>query len=205
MADYLYADDGKIHTRYSELVRCTFGQLDRVVAERLGLVDRYTSDRLDFGTYRHEMWQEESEKTGMLPEIFGLPRKVDYIENEFATEIVENVIVHSRPDAVCVAKQAIGDYKTMSAKDYDTGVLMATKLYRGSKQLIFYAYQLGLHGIRIKKIIYLVEIWNEKMDAILGFHAIEIDINLSDIAKILPWTKDRIATLTVAVERGIIA
>ena len=205
MADYLYAEDGKIHTRYTELVRCTPGQIDRVLAERLDNKRKFTSDRLDFGTDRHEMWEEEGKRTGKLPECFGLDWPVSHAEAEFATELLPGVVVHSRPDAVCAAVQTIVDYKTLCADSIDEGVRAAVKQYAISRQLLFYGFQVGMTGIRIKKIAYLVEIWNKEQDEILGYHTIVKDLPMAEIAKMLPWVKDRVAMLVAAVEEAVTA
>ena len=202
MSDYLVAEDGKIHTRYTELVRCTAGQIERVLAERLDPKRRFTSDRLDFGSDRHAMWEEESKKTGQLPECFGLKWPVSHVESEFATEILPGVVVHSRPDAVCAAEMTIVDYKTLCADSVDEGVRMAAKMYAKSRQLPFYGFQVGLHGVRIRRIAYLIEIWNKDQDTILGYHSIVKDLPMHELAKMLPWVKDRVAMLCAAVEEA---
>lgn len=200
MADYLYAEDGKIHTRYTELVRCTAGQIDRVIAERVGDVKKFKSDRLEFGTDRHEMWEDEGKRTGHLPACFGLDWAVSHVESEFATELLPGVIVHSRPDAVCASEATIVDYKTLCASSVGDGIAKAAKMYAKSRQLPFYGFQVGVHGIRIKKIAYLIEIWNEEQDEILGYHYIVKDLPMAEVAKMLPWIKERVSMLVSAVE-----
>lgn len=204
MADYLIAEDGKVHTRYTELVRCTPGQIDRVLAERLNKDLRFKSDRLDFGTDRHDMWEQESKETGRLPECFGLDWPVSHVEEEFATEVLPGVVVHSRPDAVCGEVQTIVDYKTLCADSLDEGVRSAVKMYSKSRQLPFYGFQVGLHGVRIRKIAYLIEIWNKDQDEILGYHTIVKDLPMAELAKMLPWVKDRVAMLVAAVEEAVV-
>lgn len=210
MADYLIADDGKIHTRYSELTRCTPGQVDRVVLERLGKIKRFSNDKMAFGTDRHDMWESTGKATGHIPECFGLNWPISHAEQEFASEILPGIVLHSRPDAICAAVAALVDYKTIIADSVVEGVLLAVKRYSKSKQLPLYAYQLGLHGIRIKVIAYLVEIWNRPefrdgvmirdSDTILGYKIIMKDFKLSDVAKALPWVKDRVSYLAAALE-----
>lgn len=200
MADYKYADDGKIHTRYSELIRCTPGQIDRVLAERRGRRRAETED-MAFGTVRHATWQEEAEKTGRLPLCFNRDWPVSHIEYEFATEVLPGVVIHSRPDIVCAEVQIIPDFKTVI--DGVNGWQQNIKgYYHGSKQrqLKFYAYQVGLHGILIRKGAFLCEIWNQPRDTIIGYKIVEFPITLSDMAATLQWIKPRAAMLAAALE-----
>jgi hypothetical protein len=217
MADYLYADDGKIHTRYSELLRCTTGQIDKVVWERTHPDARAQTESMGFGIVRHQMFDEESKKTGRLPACFGLDMVVNHVEAEFATEIMKGVVVHSRMDSVSVEGETIIDYKTVldgkhgwqknlqgygwrPIYDY-AGNLQASRVVQSSKQkqLKFYAFQLGLHGIRIKRGMFLCEIWNQERDEILDYRVVEFPITLADIAPVLPWVKDRVALLSVVL------
>lgn len=200
MADYQYSNDGNVHTRYTELMRCTPGQIDRVIAERQNLSQRFRSDTLEFGSDRHEMWKDETDKSGKLPECFGLDWAVSHCEQEFASMVMPGIVLHSRPDAVCADVQALVDYKTLIADNYDSGVLTAVTRYKNSKQLPIYAYQLGLHGIRIRKIAYMVEIWNREQTEILGYKTITKDLTLADMGEVLPWLKSRVAVLASALE-----
>lgn len=199
MSDYLHDDDGKIHTRYTELTRCTPGQIDKVVAERYG-ARKFTSDKLDFGSDRHALWEEETNRTGILPACFGLDWSVSHAEKEFASEVLPGIVLHSRPDAVCADCFTLIDYKTLIADSMAEGEVLAVERYGKSKQLPLYAYQLGLHGIRIKRIAYLIEIWNREQTEILGYKTLIKDFKMSDIARILPWVKERISYLAVALE-----
>lgn len=125
MADYLIAEDGKIHTRYTELTRCTPGQIDRVIDERLGLAAKFKSDKLEFGTDRHDMWETEGKRTSMIPECFGLDWPISHAEQEFASEILPGIVLHSRPDAVCAQIYTLVDYKTLIADSVAEGELLA--------------------------------------------------------------------------------
>lgn len=217
MSDYLIAEDGKIHTRYTELSRCTPGQIDRVVDERLGIAKKFTSDSLEFGTDRHDMWEAEGKSTKRIPECFGLDWPISHCEQEFAAEILPGIVLHSRPDAVCADIYTLVDYKTLIADTLAEGELLAVKRYGKAKQLSLYAYQIGIHGIRIKRIAYLIEIWNRpsydefgnvirETDTILGYKIIIKDFKMADIAKVLPWVRSRIANLASAIEaRGVLA
>jgi hypothetical protein len=205
MSDYLYSDDGNIHTRYTELVRCTPGQIDRVIEERLNPNKRFKSDKLDFGSDRHEMWEEESKQTHRLPACFGLDWPVSHAEHEFASKVLPGVVLHSRPDAVCADIYTLVDYKTIIADTLAEGSMAAVIRYKYAKQLPVYAYQLGLHGIRIKRIAYLVEVWNRNQDEILGYKTIIRDLTMAEIAQCLPWIKDRVVTLASAIEMEVMA
>lgn len=204
MADYLHADDGKIHTRYSELIRCTPGQIDRVIWERTHPNARTQTDSMGFGIVRHEMFDEEARVDGRLPRCFGLERSADFIEHEFATEILPGVVVHSRPDVVSLSPDlgnAIVDYKTvLDGRQGWKAIVNSYKHVGKQRQLLFYAFQLGLHGIRITKGMFLCEIWNETRDEIVGYKVIEFPIMLRDIAPVLPWVKDRVALLAAVLE-----
>lgn len=199
MADYLYKKDGKIHTRYSELRQCTPKSVSKVLDIREKLANRYESAAMAWGTDRHGMWEEESRKTGKLPEVFGLDWNVDHIEAEFTTELLPGMVVHSRPDAVCVAEKAVIDYKTLTADYYAQGRKKAYAQYHKAKQLSFYAFQLGMHGIEIRKAVYLVEIWDRDQVEILGYRRVERDLDLLEISKVLPWTRERLLCLAEAV------
>lgn len=203
MADYLYSEDGKIHTRYTELMKCTPGQIDRVISERLGQTERFKSDKLEFGSDRHEMWEAEGRTTGKIPECFGLDWEISHTEEEFASEILPGIVLHSRPDAVCEAIATLVDYKTLIADSLAMGELTAVARYKNSKQLPLYAYQLGLHGIRIKRIAYLIEIWNREQTEILGYKHIIKDFKMSDIGPILPWVNDRVSMLAASIEANV--
>jgi hypothetical protein len=153
------------------------------------------------GTLRHEAFEGESKITGKLPACFGLDWDVTYAEQEFTTELLPGIVVHSRPDAVCAAIETIVDYKT--CLDGINGYRANVEGYRHAskqRQLVFYAYQLGLHGIRIRKGIFLCEIWNKDRDTILGYEHVEFPITLKDMADVLMWAKPRIALLASVLE-----
>lgn len=203
MADYLHADDGKIHTRYSELVRCTGRSIERVLAERFDNAQRFENASMLFGTDRHEMWAEEGEKTKKIPACFSEciaePLELSHVEQEFATELLPGVIVHSRPDAVAAKQATIIDYKTaIEPEDGDWRKIRIQ--YSNSKQLKFYAYQLGINGIRITRGLYLIEVWNRNRDEILGYMLVEQRYKFFGLAQVLPWVKERIAMLVACVE-----
>lgn len=209
MADYKVADDGKLHTRYSELLRCTPGQIDRVVWDRTNPQARVETADMSFGSVRHEMLEEEARETGRLPECFGIDEPADFIEHEFATEMLKDVIVHSRPDCVTVSAETVWDYKTVvdgkngwreNLRGYgwrEHGPTVETGKHH---QLQFYAFQLGLHGIRIKHGAFLCEIWNAERDTIIGYEVVKFDITYRQIAGVASWAKNRVAMLSSVLD-----
>ncbi len=202
MSDYNYKPDGKLHTRFTELTRCTLGQVKSVVDERMNGSQSFQNEAMWFGEARHKLWAEEAKKTGRSASSFSvLSYPATYIEKEFATEILPGIVVHSRPDLVSVPKEAVIDYKTLSAEYYNSGTEKAES-YKASKQLLVYAVQLGIHNIRIKRLIYMVEIWNMKRDKILGYTYIEKNPTLADLAQVVPWIKDRTAILLTALKEA---
>lgn len=201
MADYKYdKNDGKIHTRYSELIRCTPGQIESVLAERKG-ARRVETEGMAFGTERHAMWQEEAEKTKKVPAIFGLDWPVSHVEQEFTSEIMPGVILHSRLDLVCADLSILPDFKTVV--DGKQGWKKIVESYRHNvkqRQLKFYAFQAGLHSIRITKGAFLCEIWDGERENILGHEIVEFPITFADIAESFAWMKPRAALLAAALE-----
>ena len=204
MSDYAYSPDGKLHTRFSELVKCTIGQVQGVVAEREPGFKRYQNEAMLFGQARHEIWEEEARRTGRVPSYLkGEPHYIaTHIEKEFATETYLGVVIHIRPDVVSVPEATIIDYKTLTAPTYYEGVEKAERSYKSSKQLLFYTYHLGLHNIRIRKTLYLIEIWNPERDKILGYTGVEKVPTLAEIAKIVPWIKERVSILSSALKEA---
>lgn len=200
MSNYIHDNDGKLHTRYSELARCTPGQMDRIIAERVDGSIRYESEAMAFGTERHEMWSEEGLKTGQTAKCFGRQWAATHVEREFAVEIAPDVVLHSRPDSVSEPDEAVHDYKTMVCDSYEDGFLKAHAMYGKSKQLAVYALQLTTHGIRIRKMVYLVELWNRERTEIFGYVIVEKNITLGEIAKTRQWLMPRIALLASALE-----
>lgn len=199
MSDYKFdKNDGKIHTRYSELVRCTPGQIDRVLAERAGSRQRFVGESMLDGVEAHLQWEMEAKRTGKIPECFDLDWPVSHVELELASEMFPGVVVHSRIDSVCADIETVVDYKTVV--DGKNGWQANIKPYGNSKQLPFYAFQLGLHGIRIRRGAYLCEIWSQDKKTILDYKVVKKELAMSDIATVLPWVRDRVAVLVSALK-----
>lgn len=203
MADYIYADDGKIHTRYSELSRCTAGQIDRVIAERTDPELRVQTEPMSFGEERHSMWAEEVRKTGRLPKVFGHDFKVDAIEQELVSEILPGVVLHSRLDALCKDLFTVVDYKTVQMEPGQE-LRSVIKPYIKSKQLKIYAYQLGLRDIEIKNGLFLFEVWDPERTKILGYTShVQNYETMGAILSVLPWVKGRVAMLKSVLEAKV--
>lgn len=197
---YNIKKDGKLHSRYTDLVRATPHQVENIIKEQLGQKERFKSDVLTFGEIRHGMWERETKQTGMLPVVFreAFPEykdmQITHAEKEFATELFKNIVIHSRPDGVSVPSATVVDYKTMVK---GAG---GARRYKSSRQLIFYAYQLAIHNIRIKRYVYLVEIWNEDYTEIVKYDKFEKDIGLIDIASIKKWAHERCEVLALGMK-----
>lgn len=197
---YNIKDDGKLHTRFTDLMRATPHQVENIIKEQLGEKERFKNDVLTFGETRHNMWQKETEDTGLLPIVFrnAFPEykdlRITHAEQEFATELFENIVVHSRPDGVSVTEALVVDYKTMVK---GAG---GARRYKSSKQLPFYSFQLGIHNIRITKYVYFVEIWNENYTEIIGYDKFEKSIGLLDIAMMKKWAHDRCEVLALGMQ-----
>jgi hypothetical protein len=191
--------DGKLHTRFTDLLRATPKQVENIIKEQLGQKERFKSDVLTFGEIRHNQWQKESEQTGMLPIVFrqAFPEykdlQITHAEEEFATELFKGIVIHSRPDGVAANDFIVVDYKTMVK---GAG---GARRYKNSRQLPFYSYQLGIHNIRIKKYVYFVEIWNDTYDEIIGYEKFEKEVGLLDIALMKRWAHDRCEVLAMGM------
>lgn len=197
---YTIKADGKLHSRYTDLLRATPHQVENIIKEQLGQKDRFKSDVLTFGEIRHNQWQAETENTGLLPIVFrnAFPEYKDlnitHAEKEFATELFKNIVIHSRPDGVAVDEAIVVDYKTMVK---GAG---GARRYKNSKQLPFYSFQLGIHGIYIKKYVYFVEVWNETYTEIVGYDKFEKAVTLLDIHNTKAWAHGRCEVLALGME-----
>lgn len=197
---YNIKNDGKLHTRFTDLNRATPRQVIDIIREQLGQKKRFTSKTLTFGETRHGMWERESKETGRMPQCFidAFP-EFDFdiepadVEAEFATEIYKNIVLHSRLDLLARKDQTIVDFKTQKK---GAG---GARIYKNSKQLPTYAWHLALHNIRIKRIVYLVEIW--EMDAagnpvrVVGYEKFVKDLGLADTHNVAAWVRDRCEVL----------
>lgn len=197
MEGYTVENDGKIHTRYTDLVRCTEGQVLKVAREMLFHKERYNGAATSFGRTRHEMFADESLDTGRTPQCFQeleVELSVRCIEKEFAMEVFPGVVVHSRTDAYAPDPQLIIDYKTFT----NSGDL---EKYKRSKQHLMYALQLMNIGKGVKGALYLGEMWDAERENLLGYGQLEVPISLKDLVEFRNgWLKDRCERLVVAID-----
>ena len=191
--------DGKLHTRFTDLNRATPRQVIDIIREQLGTKKRFESKTLTFGETRHEMWERETRDTGKLPQCFvdAFPEyghiEITDVEQEFATEIYRDIVLHSRLDGLARKHATIFDYKTQKK---GAG---GARIYKNSKQLPTYAWHLALHNIRIKQVVYLVEIWEfdeaGNPVGVVGYEKFVKDLGLADTHNMAAWVRDRCETL----------
>lgn len=197
MPEYEYPQDNRIHTRFSELVKCTPGQIRNVVLERYGLIPHFSSPHTGIGSTRHEMYEEEMYGTGRIPECFldVCPQFKDvairFIEKEFKAEIFKDVVLHSTPDAISESDGIIFDFKVTSQE---------AKKYKASRQLLVYAYQMFIRKIEIKKVVFLIEKWDKAKTEIIGYDCYAEDIDREKVLEVKAWLKDRVEILLAGLE-----
>lgn len=191
MAEYIYPDDGNIHTRQSELARCVTpaGAL-AVAEEKLGIRQRRSTPAMEFGTKRHEAWEAEAAETGRTPQAFldnlDFTRKIINTEQHYATEIFAGVIFHFTIDAIVEPFEAAANPGKQEIVDYKTATLGPTGgisvNYDRSPQLNIYALLLRPHGFRPIAGHYLIECWNRERTEIQGYRMVTKTQNLRDLA-----------------------
>lgn len=191
MPNYDYPKDGKLHTRFSELVRCTDGQIDRVLAEREGDQTPFSSNITFFGDVRHEMLKEYIQKNGKIPDKFGINLKCEpeRAEKHIAVEIWPDVVIHGTPD--CFGEDWIADFKTTSRTE---------KAYKASKQILFYAWMLSFYGLKIEKGYYLCEIWDLERTKILDYKPYPFPIDPAEFEELKHWAWERVKRLRKAIK-----
>ena len=203
---YQHEDDGAIHTRFSDLVRCTEKSVLTVARELLYGRSNYSSDIIEFGKVRHEMWQKESDVTGKTPQVFkdelGFEMNIDVIEKEFSCTIFPGVVLHSTLDAGSMADGVIIDYKTGTlGADEEKSRHHFKQTYSRSRQHLTYGLQFLAKGIVPKKAVYLGEYWNKERTELLGYEIVEIPFDITDIVEFKnSWLKDRCERLIVALD-----
>lgn len=194
---YKFEDDGKIHTRFSELQNCVPYKIAQQVYNKINNIDIPQTEAVKFGIFRHNVLAEESRRTHRFPQqmIGAFPwldrLMADMVEEEMVTEIFQDIVLHSTPDVVNFQEGLLIDYKTSSAR--------LARDFARSMQLLVYAYQLRLRGIEIKEIGYLVEIWNRDRTKFVGYDYWSRRISLYDIAKVRTWLQKRCELLQAAI------
>lgn len=191
MADrYSHSDDGKLHTRYSELVQIAGDNgLERALEVRFGHRKKLDFKGSAFGKARHELLQEEGEVSNKVPEYFGIGDvPISFAEKGYAVELFPGVVVHFTADLVSKPAALVGDYKTCQEPEKGWSKRpTAYSLYRHSVQLDIYAYLLGVIGVPIKEKCYMVEYWNRLQTEILGHDYYRAPITLKEKGDARRW------------------
>lgn len=220
MKQYKIRDDGKLHTRYSELTQCTDSGIERVLQLRAGMRKKFSTASTQFGSVRHEMFEEDVAETGMVPAVFThsevtkeevratgktpyeyrfligqLP--VSHCEQSFATELFPGVVIHFTPDEIASEVQTIIDTKTMIPNA--AGKVNPNK-YLKSIQLKLYALLLRPHGITINKGLFLIEQWDREYQEITDYHVVPQKIGLMEMGEAQAWASKRIEVLQAGIE-----
>lgn len=190
---YRYPKDGKFHTRYSELVRCSNDKQAIKIAElRAGVAIPRSNSQMDFGKQRHEMFKEESLKTGKTPQVFkdnlGFQLKVVDVEMHKATELFEDVVIHFTTDAFCKPADVV-DYKTTSSNGFS---------YSQTPQGMLYALLMIGQGYDPKKVHYLIERWDRERTQVLKYYHFEKKVTLRELSRVKKWCKQRVELLWAA-------
>ena len=134
----------------------------------------------NFGSLRHQMFEEESKVTGKTPECFktvGVDIVTEMHEERFSMDLMPGVVLHSTIDCYSPEESAIIDYKTYT-NEYD---LQTYKQSTKKSQLLTYALQLLNLGERVDKLIYLGERWNKERTELLGYDKLVISVTMIDI------------------------
>lgn len=195
MPTYNYPEDGKVHTRFSELKRCTPGQIDRVISDRAYPETVFdSSDSMMRGTIRHQEFNNEVLITKQIPKCFGdYDLKVLGSEEEISNEIFPGIVLHSTPDVYGI--DWVGDFKTVTAKvkdgEYDLDKNGDFKFGKPmALQTSVYAVQLGLLGHPIKESYYFHEIWSKNAE-IVGYSTLQSPITDEQIEETYTWLRER--------------
>ncbi len=186
---YNIKPDGKLHVRYSQLKKCTPNQMEQLLKEMYNIITPFEGTSMALGSLRHEQFDAECKETGKLPKVYGLDLAVTASEYELSNEILPGVILHSTIDAY-LAGDYVADFKTTakSAKDW-TDV----------KQLHVYAYQLSLQDVKVKRLMYLLEVWDRERESILSWEKMEREIKPEDLISVAQWLKDKVDILQTAI------
>lgn len=198
MPGYDIKEDGKIHTRWSDLKRCTTTHGALTVAKEMVLgKKRWSGD--DFGSLRHEMFEEEGKRTGMAPECFkhcDWHEPVIMCEQQFEMELIPGVILHSTIDTYAPESETVVDYKTFT-NDED---LKHYGQPHKKAQLKTYALQLMNKKYRVKNLRFAGERWDKSREELLGYDTILIPVSTLELAQHLNDIKLLARRLVAAVE-----
>lgn len=198
MPSYTYPNDGRIHTRYSELVKCTPNQIRRVVMERFGDLTPFSNAHTSLGDERHQMFQEETSETKRIPKCFWekcpdyKELEIDVVERHYATEIYKGVVLHSTIDQASTSGGVGIDFKMTTQE---------AKRFKPSRQLKVYVWQLLVRNIPIHEIAYLVERWNSEKSRIIGYDCFSEQIDPEQVKEeVKEWIRPRVELLLSAIK-----
>ena len=129
-----------------------------------------------------------------MPKYFSevLPKnlKVTAAEYYFETELPGDVVIHSTCDAYLDGDYIV-DYK-VTTQDI--------QVWGSKQQLIFYAYLMSLHGIKLKRTIFLTEVWDKEKKMILGYQKAEHKLAKWKIDMVKNWIEERVMVLKMGME-----
>lgn len=200
---YQTRNDGKLHTRYTELMACTEGGMERVLDERFGLKKKLELEAFEFGRARHEDLEHETAVTKKVPEYFEVGElPISHAEQGFAIEAFPGVVIHFTPDLLSQSEGVIGDYKMVREPEagWDGKFPSLWSMYKDSIQLDFYAWLLTFKKISIKEKLYLGEYWNRDRTEILHHDFVRRPITVVDKGKARAWAIPRIERLMAGIE-----
>ncbi len=186
---YVYADDGLIHTRYSDLIRCTPGSVYRVVEEFINPDTKFSTDTMVHGDERHRIFQSEILETGKMPACFNEDLQLDDAETELKCEIFPGVILHSTVDGYKKEEYLI-DFKTT----------IDPKKKANKRQLYTYAINLGQNGVMVPRGAFMYEVWDRDRQTVLERRSDWFDITPADIGDTWEWLTDRADCLYKALD-----
>lgn len=196
LSNYEYEEDDKIHINYSKLKNCTRVGVLGVIKELLNgggfAGNKYTM----FGHMRHKMFQEETTRTGKLPQCFDEVveiEKASLSEQELVMKYTDKTTIHSRIDVYLPDSKTVVDYKTTTNPKYRPDKI----------QLLLYAFNLMSNNIEVKNMMYLIEIWDDKRTMIVGYKKYFYAVTTKELMKINVWLNDRVERLEVAYELAI--
>lgn len=204
-SQYAYdRNDGKLHTRYSELTACTEGAgIIRVLEERFGRREKLNLEAFKFGRKRHEMLEETGKAEHRVPEYFGVGDvSISHAEESWSVEAFPGVVIHFTIDMLSQEEFLIGDYKMVrEPKDGWNGVFPSLwSLYKDSVQLDFYSWLLTFKNIPIKEKMYMGEYWNRERTEILHHDFVRRPITVIDKGKARAWAIPRIKLLMAGIK-----
>lgn len=200
---YQHRNDGKLHTRYTELMACTETGMERVLDERFGLKRKLELEAFDFGRARHETLEEEGKVENKVPEYFGVGEiPISHAEQGFAIEAFPGVVIHFTPDLLSQSEFLIGDYKMVREPEagWNGQFPNLWKLYKDSVQLDFYAWLLTFKGIKIKEKLYMGEYWNRDRTEILHHDFVRRPVTIVDKGRARAWAIPRIERLMAGIQ-----